>query len=190
MPGGKGGCPATLPRERWVPCLFSGMTVHEGGGPFVDTRQHDAPATRSPLQRSCLLYNRQVLRVVLECLEKGPLRLVLVPAPAYWLTALGRTNLRCLAQFGSGERWRLALTSGVPSEPVGIPPVVLTSGVVAAALAACRQGDALDPRDERTASGAPSASLGRRAFIAAKTPPGPQCTSQATHRLCQPRATC
>jgi hypothetical protein len=43
-------------------------------------------------------------------------------------------------------------------------------------------GDALDPLHERTASGAPSASLGHRAFIAAETPPGPQCTSQATHR--------
>ena len=45
------------------------------------------------------------------------------------------------------------------------------------------QGDALDLRYERTASGAPSASLGHRAFIAAETPPAPQCTSQAPHRL-------
>ena len=32
-------------------------------------------------------------------------------------------------------------------------------------------------------SGAPSVSLGHRAFIAAETPPGSQCTSQAQHHL-------
>jgi hypothetical protein len=32
-------------------------------------------------------------------------------------------------------------------------------------------------------SGAPSVSLGHRAFVAAETPPGPQCTSQAQHHL-------
>ena len=32
-------------------------------------------------------------------------------------------------------------------------------------------------------SGAPSVSLGHRAFIAAETPPGPQCTSQVQHHL-------
>jgi hypothetical protein len=36
---------------------------------------------------------------------------------------------------------------------------------------------------ERTASVALSASLGHRAFIAAETPPGPKCTSQAQHYL-------
>jgi hypothetical protein len=36
------------------------------------------------------------------------------------------------AEFGLGVRWRVGLTSGVQSEPVGNPPVVvLTSGVVA-----------------------------------------------------------
>jgi hypothetical protein len=46
-----------------------------------------------------------------------------------------------------------------------------------------QQGDALDHRYKGTASRAPSVSLEHRAFIAAKTPPGPQCTSQALHRL-------
>jgi len=36
---------------------------------------------------------------------------------------------------------------------------------------------------ESTASGAPSVYLGHRAFIAAETPPCPQCTRQAPHRL-------
>ena len=45
-----------------------------------------------------------------------------------------------------------------------------------------KPGDAMDPRHERTASGAPSMSLGHRACIASETPPGPQCTSQPPHR--------
>ena len=44
-------------------------------------------------------------------------------------------------------------------------------------------GDTLDQRHKRTASGAPSMSLGHRACIAEETPRGLQYTSQATHRL-------